>query len=107
MLFGWSGGNGDPVDFLSMMLSCKAVGRSNRAEWCDKDFSGLVDQAMTESDASARNALTGAAESMAASAMPLIPIVHTEVAVPMKKRVSGVSADPFGLINFARATVAN
>lgn len=101
VLFGWDGGNGDPDDFLTMLLSCKAVGASNRAEWCDKGFTELLDKARAESDPIARAALYGEAQRQLADAQPLLPLVHSLVAVPMANTVTGYVVDPFGHHDFA------
>ena len=38
VLLGWTGDNGDPDNFLAVLLGCDAVGGNNRAQWCDQDF---------------------------------------------------------------------
>ncbi len=38
VLLGWTGDNGDPDNFLAVLLGCDGVGGSNRAHWCNKPF---------------------------------------------------------------------
>ena len=45
-LFGWTGDNGDPDNFLGVLLSCAGVGEANRAQWCNEEFTDLINQAM-------------------------------------------------------------
>ncbi len=50
MLIGWTSENGDLDAFLSLLLSCDAVGKSNRAQWCNADFDKLLAGARTTAD---------------------------------------------------------
>ena len=57
VLLGWTGDNGDPDNFLHVLLGCDAVGGSNRAQWCHKPFDDLLIQAKRTTDISKRTAL--------------------------------------------------
>ncbi len=62
VLLGWTGDNGDPDNFLAVLLGCDAVGNSNRANWCHEPFDELIQEAKTKSDAGgAHAALRGGA----------------------------------------------
>ena len=50
VLLGWTGDNGDPDNFLAVLLGCDGVGGSNRAQWCNEEFEELVQEAKTVSD---------------------------------------------------------
>ena len=50
VLLGWTGDNGDPDNFLCVLLGCDAVGDTNRARWCNKPFDDLISKAKTTSD---------------------------------------------------------
>ena len=41
VILGWTGDNGDPDNFLDMLLGCDAVGGNNRAQWCNEEFDKL------------------------------------------------------------------
>ncbi len=45
VLLGWTGDNGDPDNFLDVLLGCEAAGGANRARWCYKPFDDLLVQA--------------------------------------------------------------
>ena len=47
VLLGWTGDNGDPDNFLAVLLGCDAVGGNNRAQWCNKEFEDLIQKAKT------------------------------------------------------------
>ena len=57
VLLGWTGDNGDPDNFLAVLLGCDAVGGSNRAQWCNKEFDDLIMKAKQVSDAKERTRL--------------------------------------------------
>ena len=42
VILGWTGDNGDPDNFLDVLLGCDAVGGNNRAQWCNEEFDELV-----------------------------------------------------------------
>ena len=46
-LFGWTGDNGDPDNFLHVLLGCLAArpGGNNVAKWCNNDYDALVSRA--------------------------------------------------------------
>ena len=45
VILGWTGDNGDPDNFLAVLLGCDAVGNANRAQWCYKPFDELIQKA--------------------------------------------------------------
>ena len=49
-LLGWTGDNGDPDNFMGVLLTCGSarVGGQNIAKWCNQDFSDLIDQALAD-----------------------------------------------------------
>jgi dipeptide transport system substrate-binding protein len=106
VLIGWTSDNGDPDNFLSLLLSCEAVGQSNRTQWCDPAFTKALGDARVATDPAERARLYGEAQKIVADQAPLIPLVHTLVAVPVRKGVTGVVADPLGRHNFAKADIA-
>ena len=100
VLIGWTNVNGDPGGLLSVLLSCDAVGKSNRSEWCDPAFTDLLAKAKASGDPTERSTLYGQAEQMIADQAPITPIAHSMIAVPMSKAVTGYAADPLGHHNF-------
>jgi dipeptide transport system substrate-binding protein len=107
VLIGWTSDNGDPDNFLSLLLSCDAVGQSNRTQWCDPAFTKAIADARVASDPAERARLYGEAQKIVMDQMPLIPLAHTLVAVPVRKGVTGIVADPLGRHNFAKADIAS
>jgi len=105
MLFGFTGDNGDPDNFLSVPLGCAGAGTTNRANWCDKSFDLLLKKAATISDTAERKALYGEAQAIFKEQAPWLPIAHAVVSVPMSDRVDGYVMDPFDHHDFSRVDI--
>ena len=96
VLLGWTGDNGDPDNFLAVLLGCDGVGGSNRAQWCDPAFEAVIQQAKTESDPEARTRLYEAAQMIVKNQAPWATIAHSVVYKPVRKEVKDFRIDPFG-----------
>lgn len=105
-LIGWTSDNGDADNFLSLLLSCDAVGASNRAEWCFAPFDDLVARAKATRNPAERAAIYKDVQEILNVHQPLTAIAHTVVSVPMAKAVTGYAASPFGLHNFEGVDIA-
>jgi dipeptide transport system substrate-binding protein len=106
VLLGWTGDNGDPDNFLSVLLGCDAVGSNNRAEWCNKDFDALIKKAQTVSDQAERTKLYEQAQVIFKEQAPWATIAHSKVFMPMSKKVSGFALDPLGIHRFDGVDIA-
>ena len=105
VVIGWASENGDAASFLSLLLACDAVGKSNRAEWCNADFDKALAAARAAPDLATLASSLDAAQHIVATDVPVTVLTHSLVAVPMKKAVTGVAADPLGRHNFAKADI--
>ncbi len=99
-MFGWTGDNGDPDNFMATLLGCAAVGGSNYGQWCDKEYDGLIQQAKQTSDQSARTKLYERAQVVFKREAPWVPMAHSVVYQPMRKNVEGYKMSPFGSVQF-------
>ncbi|HEY9104010.1 ABC transporter substrate-binding protein [Chitinimonas sp.] len=99
-MFGWTGDNGDPDNWLGTNLGCDAVGGANYAQWCDKDFDKLIVDAKRTSDVKKRTALYEKAQEVFKKELPWTTIAHSVVNVPVSKKVDGFKISPFGLMSF-------
>ncbi len=100
VLLGWTGDNGDPDNFLAVLLGCDAVGGSNRAQWCNKEFDDLIKKAKTISDMDTRTKLYQQAQVVFKREAPWATIAHSVVFKAMRKEVTGYLIGPFGGHNF-------
>lgn len=93
---GWTGDNGDPDNFLYVLLSCDAVGGSNRSQWCNKNFDDLLIKARRTSDKAERTKLYKQAQVLFKEKAPWITVAHSVVYEPIRKEVKGYKIDPLG-----------
>jgi len=96
VLLGWTGDNGDPDNFLAVLLGCDAVGGSNRARWCYKPFEDLIQKAKIVSDPAERTKLYEQAQIIFKQQAPWATIAHSVVFKPVRKEVIDFKIDPFG-----------
>ncbi len=96
VLLGWTGDNGDPDNFLAVLLGCDGVGGSNRAQWCYKPFEDLIQKAKVVSDPAERTKLYEEAQIVFKSQAPWATIAHSVVFMPLAKNVVNFKIDPFG-----------
>jgi len=97
MLLGWTGDNGDPDNFMYVLLGCDAAETGgNRARWCDKEFDDLLRKAKQISDVDTRTDLYMQAQKRFKAEAPWITIAHSVVYKPVRKEVVDFKIDPFG-----------
>jgi dipeptide transport system substrate-binding protein len=106
VIVGWTGDNGDPDNFLGVLLSCASVGSNNRAEWCNKDFDALINKAKTVSDQAERTKLYEQAQVIFKEQAPWATLAHSKVFMPMQKTVTGFAMDPLGIHRFDGVDIA-
>lgn len=96
ILLGWTGDNGDPDNFLAVLLGCDGVENSNRAQWCYKPFDDVIQKAKVVSDIAERTALYEEAQVIFKEQAPWATIAHSVVYEPVRKEVQDYRIDPFG-----------
>ena len=96
VLLGWTGDNGDPDNFLAVLLGCDGVGASNRAQWCYQPFEDLIQAAKVETDQAARTDLYEQAQVVFKEQAPWATIAHSVVYMPMRPEVEGYIVHPLG-----------
>ena len=104
VLIGWAADNADPDNFFRPLLSCSAaITGTNRANWCDKKFDQLINQAILTADQSQRRTIYIEAQQYLAEQMPLISIAHSQRFQAINNDVTGVKINPYGGISLATA----
>ncbi len=108
VILGWTGDNGDPDNFLSVLLSCASAdeGGANRAFWCNEEFSGLLSEATRTTDQEERTKLYEEAQVVFKEEAPWFTIAHSTTYVPMAKGVTGFVISPLGDYVFDTVDIA-
>jgi len=96
LLLGWTGDNGDPDNFLAVLLGCDGVGGSNRAQWCNPEFQALIDAAKVTSDVAERTRLYEEAQVVFKAQAPWLTIAHSVVYMPVRNEVQNYIVHPLG-----------
>ena len=105
ILLGWTGDNGDPDNFLAVLLGCDGVENSNRAQWCHEPFEELIQKAKVTSDQDERTALYEEAQVIFKEQAPWATIAHSVVFMPMRPEVKGYVVHPLGGHLFDNVTI--
>ncbi len=97
VLLGWTGDNGDPDNFLFVLLGCEAAKDSaNRARWCNETFNDLLVRAKQTANVAQRTQLYESAQLVFKDEAPWVTIAHSVVFKPVRKEVVDFRIDPFG-----------
>jgi len=96
MLIGWTGDNGDPDNWLGVLLGCDAVKGSNFSKFCYKPFDDLVMKGRQTTDIAKRTQYYTEAQQIFEQQLPFSPIAHSTVYQPIAKSVTDFKIDPFG-----------
>ncbi|MBI3672918.1 MAG: ABC transporter substrate-binding protein [Rhizobiales bacterium] len=106
---GWTGDNGDPDNFLAVLLGCDKDGKPNAnniPKWCDAKFQEDITKAAEISDIAERTKLYKDAQKIVADQVPWLNIAHSTVFEPIRKSVSGYKVSPLGAHEFQDVDVA-
>ena len=98
---GWTGDNGDPDNFMNVLLGCSAIkAGSNMARWCNKEFDGLLQKAKEDSNQKVRTGFYEKAQAIFAKEKPWFTVAHAKLNKVISDKVVGYKIDPFGHENF-------
>ena len=101
-MFGWTGDNGDPDNFLHTLLGCAAAqpGGGNIAKFCHQPYEDVVLKAKQVTNVAERTKLYERAQVIFKQQEPWFTIAHAVQLKPVSKKVIGFKNSPFGRHNF-------
>ncbi len=93
-MLGWTGDNGDPDNFLAVLLGCDAAksNGSNVSKWCYQPFEDLIQKAKTTSNQKQRTELYEKAQVIFKEQAPWFTIAHAVQLKPVRKEVDRLQA---------------
>jgi dipeptide transport system substrate-binding protein len=95
-LYGWTGDNGDPDNFLNTLLSCEAINGNNLARFCDASYDALVKKARASSDRMERMDLYAQAQVIFKEQAPWLTIAHANQYKVLRSEVKGFHITALG-----------
>lgn len=94
---GWTGDNGDPDNFMNVLLGCPSVASgSNVSRFCHPQFNDLLQKAKRISNQAERTKLYRKAQIIFKDQAPWTTIAHSIVYRAMRSNIEGYKIDPFG-----------
>lgn len=96
VLLGWTGDNGDPDNFLAVLLGCDGRENSNRAQWCYQPFEDLIQKAKVLPTQAERQPLYEQAQVIFKEQAPWATIAHSVVFMVTRPEVEGYIVHPLG-----------
>ena len=96
-ILGWTGDNGDPDNFLNVLLSSKSATEQNAlnvAFYKNPELDKVLDQGATTIDENERRRLYEEAQTIVYEDVPWVPIDYAEPPLGFLKDVSGVTPNP-------------
>ncbi|MEO8250420.1 MAG: ABC transporter substrate-binding protein, partial [Burkholderiales bacterium] len=108
-MFGWTGDNGDPDNFLHTLLGCDSSvpGGSNVAKWCYKPYNDLVVKAKAVTKQSDRAELYKQAQVIFKEQAPWFTIAHAVQLKPVRNEVIDFKLSPFARHTFYGVDIKN
>ncbi|SFN03967.1 ABC transporter substrate-binding protein [Thermodesulforhabdus norvegica] len=102
---GWTGDNGDPDNFLSILLDGYAD-PNVRTQWKNLEYHEIITRARMTFDKEERIRLYKRAQEIIHEEVPLINVAHSLVIWPMQKKVMNYKLHPTGSVFLKRVWLA-
>ncbi len=104
-LLGWTGDNGDPDNFIYVLLDQDNIDGSNRSRFKNQEFHDLLIKAQTVNDKAERTKLYEQAQEIFHKEAPWVPLVHSTPVLAGKANVTGFNPHPTGSDKFTNVNL--
>jgi len=107
-LLGWTGDNGDPDNFLYVLLdkdNAVTPDAGNIAFYVNDQVHDLLIGARTTTDQAERTRLYEQVQALIMEDAPWVPLMHTRVPIAVRKGISGYVPNPTGSESLAKVTL--
>jgi len=107
-LLGWNGDNGDPDNFLYVLLdsdNAKGPDAGNIAFYADEEVHDLLIRARTTNDTAQRTELYKEAQVKIMEDAPWAPLMHARVPIAVRKGITGYTPSPTGSESLAKVAL--
>ncbi len=106
MLFGWTGDNGDPDNFLTPQFSCASVKSGlNFARYCDPGLDKLIADGKAASSQEQRTGLYHQAQKLIHEQALWLPLAHPTAFALTRQEVQGLPGQSVRRQDFSRVAV--
>lgn len=95
-MLGWTGDNGDPDNFLYVLLDEDNIGSNNYTYYKNDETHDLFIEAQQETDQEKRNELYKQAQEILHEEAPWVPIAHSTPLLGASEGLSGLNPHPTG-----------
>jgi peptide/nickel transport system substrate-binding protein len=104
-LYGWVGDNGDPDNFLYLLLdkdNTRLGQATNVAFFRDPEVSGLLSYAQETDSQVERAALYARAQAIIHEQAPWVPLAHSKLMLATRQDIQGIVMGPSGFIGYEK-----
>ncbi|WP_048602618.1 ABC transporter substrate-binding protein [Rubeoparvulum massiliense] len=105
-LLGWTGDNGDPDNFIYVLLDQDNINGSNRARYANDEVHKLLIEAQSVTDQSRRVELYKQAQALIHQDAPWVPLVHSTPVLVGSSKIQDYVAWPTGSEKLTRVYLA-
>lgn len=102
-LFGWTGDNLDPDNFMYTLLASRQIPQTNLIHYQNSEVDRLISAAQQEQDDNLRQRLYFHAQQILLQDTPMIFLNYGQDSLAVAKKLQGVQFNPYGIPLFAGA----
>ncbi|MGE5703032.1 MAG: ABC transporter substrate-binding protein [Clostridia bacterium] len=95
-LLGWIGDNGDPDNFLYVLLDKNNIGSGNRSRYANEEVHKLLIAAQSEPSQEKRSEMYKKAQELIFNDIPIVPLAHATPPIAGKANITGYVPHPTG-----------